>query len=123
MAQSNRKARGRGKPGPGRPWVKGQSGNPGGLPHWVKEVREFCGMHSLEAAKRVLRLSKSKDDRIALAACEAILDRAGARPIQPISGVDGGPILVEVRDVRERLVQRLSALAASRAGARGAEPE
>lgn len=78
------------RPPKGRPFSPGQSGNPGGLPAWVKEVRELAGAHSLEALQRLVQLMRQKKQlKVAHAAACAILDRAGAKPIQPIAFTDG----------------------------------
>lgn len=88
-AQSSGDAAGR-PPPPGRPFEAGKSANPGGLPAWVKEVRELAGAHSREAIERLVALMRQKKQlKVAHAAACAILDRAGARPIQPIAVTDG----------------------------------
>lgn len=38
------------KKAPGKPWKKGQSGNPGGQPKWVKGVRDLLQEAAPEAA-------------------------------------------------------------------------
>lgn len=42
------------RPPPGKPFKKGQSGNPGGQPKWVKEVRDLL-MEDAAAARKLLR--------------------------------------------------------------------
>ena len=88
----------------GRPFEPGKSGNPGGLPAHVKAIRDLCGKHSEAAFMVIVRLLKSEQDKVRLAAAEAILDRAGIKPIQGLQLLDGEgnpatPVL-EVRFVR-----------------------
>lgn len=66
----------------------GQSGNPSGRPRVHKSVRDKALAHAEHALDRLAELIDSDDERIALAACIAILDRALGKPKQPI--VDGG---------------------------------
>lgn len=90
---------------PAKPFKPGVSPNPGGLPAWVKEVRELAGAHSKEAIKRLVTLMRQKKAlKVAHAAACAILDRAGAKPIQPIALTDA--------DGRDRPAHDLSRLSA-----------
>ncbi len=78
-------------------WVKGQSGNPGGRPKVNSKVRDLARAKSLQAMKRLIKLTESEDERIALAASNAVLDRALGRPAQAVVGVDGeGPVRIVV---------------------------
>jgi len=58
----------------------GQSGNPGGMPKGVRELRLLALEHSPAALKRLVELVQSQDERVAVHAAEAVLDRAGLRP-------------------------------------------
>lgn len=96
---------GRSTPPVGRRFEAGKSGNPGGLPAWVKEVRDLAGAHSKEAIERLVTLMRQKKQlKVAHMAACAILDRAGAKPIQPIALTDA--------DGRERPAHDLSKLSA-----------
>lgn len=91
--QSRRKQR-RGKPNRGQ-WKPGQSGNPGGRPKEVAEVREAARQHTPEAIRTLVTLMrKGKPDRARAAAAEALLDQAWGRPMQPqeLSGPGGVPL-------------------------------
>ena len=59
---------------------KGTSGNPGGRPRLAPEVRELAKAKAPRAFERIAELMESNDERVALAASTAILDRAYGRP-------------------------------------------
>ncbi len=66
-------------------WKPGQSGNPGGRPKEVAEVKALARKHTQEALETLAKLMKSgTPDRTRVAAAEAILDRAWGRPSQAI---------------------------------------
>lgn len=65
-----------------RPFVKGQSGNPSGRAKKVKAVVEEAEKNAEKALKRLARMIDSDDEKVALAACQAILDRAIGKPKQ-----------------------------------------
>lgn len=97
MARSAPKQRRR---GPGRPFKKGETGNPKGLPEWVREMREACALKSPEALRKVVALmANAADEKVQLAAAVAILDRAGVKPfsLEParveVTGADGAPLV------------------------------
>jgi hypothetical protein len=67
-------------------WKKGQSGNPGGRPRKLRDVTELALEASPKAINRLIKLVDSKDERVALAAAQAVLDRAIGKPVQAIIG-------------------------------------
>ena len=67
------------------PFKKGQSGNPGGRPKEVAEVRELAKEHGSAAIERLVELMASDNERTAVAACEAILNRGYGRPAQSVT--------------------------------------
>lgn len=71
-------------------WVKGQSGNPGGRPAVVAEVRRLARMHTGEAIDRLVELMRSSDERIAFAAIRELLDRGYGR--SPATNDDDQPL-------------------------------
>ena len=87
------------------PFEKGKSGNPGGRPREVAEVRELAKKHGSAAIQRLVTLMSSDNERTAVAACEAILNRGYGRPAQSVTVAgeeDGPPVQLEgvVRFVR-----------------------
>lgn len=76
---------------------KGQSGNPKGRPKADPEVKEILKAASPAAAKKLVSLARSKNQKIALAACTEILDRTMGKPettgkVQ-LMGSDGGAVI------------------------------
>lgn len=63
---------------------KGQSGNPGGRPKVEGEVRSLAQQHGPAALQRLVALMKSKNERVAVVAAQAILDRAYGKPPQAL---------------------------------------
>ena len=79
----------------GKPFQKGQSGNPGGRPKVVAEVRELARQHTNEAVETLVSIMKSSKAAPAarVSAANALLDRGYGRPPQHITG-EGGPSYV-----------------------------
>lgn len=67
--------------GAGNRFLPGQSGNPGGRPRLVAEVRELAREHAPAALMRLVELMQSDDERVAIVACREVLDRAYGRPV------------------------------------------
>ena len=81
-------------PGSGRPFEKGISGNPGGRPKVIAEVQNLARKHTKTAIARLAYWMESDDPRASVAACQALLDRAWGKPVQPTEvGVNGAPIV------------------------------
>ena len=66
----------------GRPFPKGVSGNPGGRPKTIPEVKEILKAASPDAARTLVELLNSEKDSIRLAAAQDILDRTQGKAIQ-----------------------------------------
>ena len=82
-------------------WKKGQSGNPGGRPKEVAEVRGLARQYTDEAIQTLVTLMQSaKLERTRLAAASELLDRGYGRPPQAVDL--GGPIQIVSYD-SERL--------------------
>ena len=64
----------------GGQFQKGKSGNPGGRPVITSEVRELARKSAPKAFERILKLMNDKNPRIAMAASNAVLDRAYGKP-------------------------------------------
>lgn len=82
------------------PFAPGQSGNPGGRAKADHRVRDLARAHT-EAAINALA-EALKNERTSVAAAVALLDRGWGKPVQEVTGADGGPLLgsLEVRYVK-----------------------
>lgn len=80
------------------PWAKGQSGNPGGRPKTLAEVKALAQKHTLDAIKALVKIAtKGKNEGAVVSAANSIMDRAYGKPTQPISGdADAPPISAEI---------------------------
>jgi hypothetical protein len=64
-------------------FVKGQSGNPGGRPKAIVEVKELAQKHTPEAIKALVNIvAKGESESARVAAAVAILDRGWGKPSQ-----------------------------------------
>lgn len=74
---------------------KGQSGNPSGRPKVDFEVREAARLHGEVAIKKLVELLNGDDQRTALAAANALLDRGFGKPAQSmeVTGAEGSALL------------------------------
>ena len=77
------------------PFQKGKSGNPGGRPRIPNEVKELAQQHGPEAFSRIVELMQSEDQRLALAACTEVLNRAYGRPGVAVGEVDPDAPIIE----------------------------
>jgi len=75
----------------GKPFQKGQSGNPRGRPRVPEEVREMARAHTEEAIKALARVLRSKRSPASavVAAANALLDRAWGKPQQRVVASGG----------------------------------
>lgn len=69
------------KPG-GRPFPKGVSGNPGGRPKTDPEVKAILKAAAPDAARRLVEMMHSDNEKIAMWAITDILDRTQGKAIQ-----------------------------------------
>ena len=82
------------------PFAPGQSGNPGGRAKADHRVRDLARAHT-EAAINALA-EALKNERTSVAAAVALLDRGWGKPVQEVTGADGGPLVtgIEIRLIK-----------------------
>ena len=86
--------------GPGRPFQKGQSGNPGGMPQGMAELKAAARALTPLAMQTLGGIAADPEAPPAarVAASTAILDRGWGKPSQAIGGAeDLGPVQTVVR--------------------------
>ena len=72
---------------------RGQSGNPGGRPRLPADIREAFKAKAPQALEVLTRCLQSGDDRIAIMAAQAILDRGYGKPTQSIdANINDDPV-------------------------------
>jgi hypothetical protein len=78
----------------GRPFKPGQSGNPGGRPAIVGELRELARAHAPEAIKELARLAlHAKTETARIAAIRELLDRGFGKATQYVAAENDEPAL------------------------------
>ena len=65
-----------------KPFKKGQSGNPGGRPKEVAEVKALARAHTTIAINTLVKIAESSEstDAARVSACVALLDRGCGKP-------------------------------------------
>jgi hypothetical protein len=92
------------------PWRKGQSGNPRGIQgeQYLEAVR-ICREATPEAARRMVELMRSKDERVALMASDKVWERAFGKPREAETDADDPA-------TQERRAQLIAAMVALLSG-------
>lgn len=79
---------------------QGKSGNPGGRPTLAPEVRSLAQKQAPEAFKRICELVGDDDPRIAISACNVVLERAYGKPATERSTISlDMPIIKDAGDL------------------------
>lgn len=107
-ARSSEQAENRGASGRFQP---GRSGNPGGRPKELGEVKELARAHTVAAIQRLAEWMLSDNPKASVAAASILLDRGWGKATQPISGEDGKPIDINLNEVRGAIAGKLSRIA------------
>jgi hypothetical protein len=71
----------------GKPFQKGQSGNPGGRRKENLEFREAAKQYSMESLERLVFWMRSDNPKASIVSAIAILDRAFGKPPQQVEGL------------------------------------
>src|SRR5690348_714211 len=93
----------------------GASGNPGGRPAALSDVRVLAREHTPAAVAKLAHImEKGKSETACIAAASALLDRGWGRPTQPVSGDDElSPIAVSGTAVAALCGEERAALVAA----------
>ena len=89
-------------PGKGRPFKKGQSGNPSGLGRAHSDVVALARTYTVPAVHRLAYWLESKNASASVAAASILLDRGWGKPAQALTGPQGAPLLPTIVVHRER---------------------
>ena len=94
----------------GRPFEPGQSGNPGGRPRVIGELRDLARTHAPEAVRELARLAMhAKSETPRIAAIRELLDRGFGKATQPI--VADGEVVPDNLDLESLRAEILSDVA------------
>jgi hypothetical protein len=90
----------------GRPFERGKSGNPGGRPRVISEVRDLARVYAPAAIKELGRLAlKARSESARIAAARELLDRGYGKATEILAdeeASDIGPKMIEVRFTKPR---------------------
>lgn len=72
-------------------FVKGQSGNPGGLPKGMAELKALARQHAPAAIDTLASIMRDSltPPAARVSAATALLDRGFGKPVQAVTGADG----------------------------------
>jgi uncharacterized protein DUF5681 len=84
----------------GRPFQPGQSGNPGGRPKVIAEVRDLARQHTALAIETLVHTMEHGDkDAARVTAAQALLDRGWGKPVQglDVTGPEGPQLRIFIQ--------------------------
>jgi hypothetical protein len=96
----------------GRPFKKGKSGNPGGRPKVIAELRALARAHAPDAIEELARLAiKARSEAARVAAIRELLDRGYGKAGQaPITENEVNPSDLTAEELRKELLAEFAAL-------------
>ena len=96
----------------GRPFKKGESGNAGGRPKVIAELRALARAHAPDAIKELARLAiKAKSEATRVAAIRELLDRGYGKAGQaPVTENEVDPTDLTAEELRRELLAEFAAL-------------
>ena len=98
----------------GKPFQKGQSGNPGGRPKVVAEVKELAREYTAEAIQTLVSIMTNPKSASAarVSAANALLDRGYGKPPQHITGENGVSYVARLPEVAKSAEEWLASVKA-----------
>ena len=75
-------------------------------------IRSLARQHDMKALKRLAELIDCEDPKVAIAACNAILDRGHGKPTQVIAGDEENPLEINLRLTTQDRARALAAFVA-----------
>ena len=94
-----------------RPFQPGQSGNPSGKGGLFHAAQRICREASPAAARKMVELMNSSDERVALMAADKVLERAWGKPKEKPEDAPDPEAAERAQQARAALHQWLDALA------------
>lgn len=98
-------------------FLPGKSGNPGGQPSGMAEVKALARSHTKEAIQALASIATSKKapPSARVSAAVALLDRGYGRPAQAVelSGPEGGAIPLDLGGLSEQQLDQLEDILAT----------
>jgi hypothetical protein len=96
------------RPAPRTAWKPGQSGNPGGRPRELADVKALAREHTTEAIATLVDLMRTgKTDSARAAAASELLSRAWGKPSLPLLHENGPPQLILTDEQHASLIDAL----------------